>query len=83
MRLLRPLALAEHCFSNGLSIGEESVDSQGHNHKDTEFEEWKELLSPPSLFLVFFNLIFLFCWWAAFPSQGTYFDDDCVIMKTL
>lgn len=76
MRLLRPLALAEHCFSNNLPIGKESVDSQGHNHKDTEFEEWKELFFSPSLF-------FLFCWWAAFLSQGTYFDDDCVIMKNL
>lgn len=59
MRLLRPLALAEHCFSNGLSIGEESVDSQGHNHKDTEFEEWKELLSPLP-FSVFFLILFFY-----------------------
>jgi len=50
MRHLRPLAPAEPCFSNNLSTRKESVDSQGHNHKDTAFEEWKGLFVSPSLF---------------------------------
>lgn len=78
MRLLRPLALAEPCFSNNLSTGKESVDSQGHNHKDTASEERKGLF-----FLPFPFFISLVGWFFFFSSQGTYFDDDCVIMKNL
>lgn len=79
MRLLRPLALAEPCFSNNLSTGKESVDSQGHNHKDTAFEERKGLFSPLPFFLYHSWAGFFFF----FLSQGTYFVDDCVIMKNL
>lgn len=71
MGLLSPLA---PCFSNNLSAGKESVDSKGHNHKDTPFGNRKG-------FFFFFHSFFYIAGGLLFSSQDTYFDDDCVIMK--